>query len=259
VDDKFGAFVRSPTKATDEKIVAAVQSLSDDFELLETSGFLGSFAFLDCQCPCEKAIRDYCLEFLSNADVLRSSYPFIGLIKDGKPKSALLHVIRRDDDKNVSCEMMCFLIFAWCVAKEYSNPDEESWKKYFVLAHGIWFPAISRVFIPFCCYTNFKDYFRIMRTDYRTVVERIETYSRMEKTVQFLADKKADSKLPDQVFTRQDAFDTVWTLETDANIRYLTRDSPNYDLLLEHHKSIFNNPRRYGFNPWKHISFSRTD
>jgi hypothetical protein len=261
VDEALGKVVRAPTTASDSKIAAAVDSLLNELEVLEASGFLGDWEndgipFLDRDCPCENAIEKYCRAFIPNCGLLKRHWTsgrrnFLSLVKEDEPKQALYNAVHNGENRRGDEESDLFWIFTGCVALEYAEPDDEIWDTYLALAKLIWTPKNGHFSTQtWWNFDAFKAEYLRMRSKYRKLVEQIRVYLMLEETTAFLAEKGPPVHRPDQVFTRQDAIDSIWYLPEETE--FLLTNGRFEDILLFHQR-LFDNPRSHGLNPSKHL------
>jgi hypothetical protein len=258
VDEILGPIVRAPSTATTEKVTEAIKNLLEKLELLEACDFLGNWAddgieFLDSQCPCEKAMEEYCKKFISPSELLcreRSSMKrgFLSRIETGSLEEAIYMAIHEGNTRRIYNTDL-YWMFAGFVAEEFVHHTSDSFANYLLLATRVWeSPSLRLTSSHMWNFSTFKQTFLFLRERYRALVENVHTYLMLGDTVRFLAEQGPPAHRPDQLFTRQDAIDFIWTKDP-TNTHLL--DGRRFDELLEFHREIFDNPRKFGMNPYE--------
>jgi hypothetical protein len=257
VEGILGKLVRAPTTTTEEKIILSIRALFKKLAVLETTGFLGDWEysalhFLSDDCPLEVAIEAFCVQFLSSRELLLRpwSSEVWSNIERRDFKNALFTAIHSGQNRRASSDTDLYWIICWGLPVEYIEhhytESEDRFVSFFNLASTLW-DRQHRTYGFFWSYASFKDFYFRVRQTFRDNVEKISMYLANEDTRNFLAEQGPPSHAPDQTFTRKEAIDTIYELVGPTQSHLFNGD---FRRLLQLHRAIFENPRKYGYDPW---------
>jgi len=266
---------RAPTTATKEKITKGICELVPKLILLQESGFLANsdgddgdaidWPFLDLSLPVELAIWRFLdlhvtvTELLSRAITGQSDggREFWRLLGEGKHVDALYRVLTASGwyyqrSRAYLAKTDLHKVYVLGVVLEYdeASRSEEKKRQYVCVAESVWMHSpISRVSLN--SLQQFEADYTRLRNDFRRLISNLQAYMTSYQTLTFLAENKSPFAGAEQTFSRLDAVNSMFGSNCQSFDRQARGwlQSRNFEALLAHHREVFANPLRFGFEP----------
>mmetsp|Transcript_50160 Transcript_50160/g.150993 ORF Transcript_50160/g.150993 Transcript_50160/m.150993 type:complete len:624 (-) Transcript_50160:56-1927(-) len=231
--DMTSDLVSNSSSATERKIHGAAACIRETFNLLYEKEFF-NLDFLQCSHhPMERAIRCYCKDNMSTADILRViDMKSLELIRQNRLADALVRVLWFGDTFR-----KCFI--SAVVPDDFSLLEHDNHRR---LADQVWVShsswANSRWHFGDRSTQALQDHYLECLETYMELRAASASYLANPATVNFIG-QDPDPNFDDEMFSREDAVDSVWD---DPSSHSLLLEGSFDDLLALH--------ERYYRSPW---------